>query len=288
MMRTLVHVLMAVAGVLLPSQAQPPQAPSIPDWVSVESNIHYDQYPETVLDILQSKRATGQKRPGVIVIHGGGWVEGDKEHMVATFCIPYLEQGFVVANVDYRLAKTALAPAAVTDVLKAAGWFRNNAKRYGVDTRRIVVTGDSAGGHLALMVGMAPKSAKLGPAAKVAAVVNWYGITDVVDQIEGPNMREYAVAWLPENTPDRERLARRVSPMTYVRKGLPPVLTIHGDTDPTVPYQQGIELTKALRDHGVDAEMISVPGGQHGNFGAGETAELNTKVLDFLKRHGVI
>lgn len=276
-----------MAAVLLSGQTQPPQPPPIPDWIAVESNIHYDRYPETVLDILQSKRVTGRKHPGVIVIHGGGWINGDKEQMVPTFCIPYLERGFVVANVEYRLAKAAPAPAAVTDVLNAAAWLRKNAKKYGVDRRRIVVTGSSAGGHLALMVGMTPKSARLGPSAKVAAVVNWYGIADVLDQIEGPNMREYAVAWIPESMPDREVLARRLSPMTYVRRGLPPVLTIQGDADPIVPYDQGVKLTRTLRDHGVDAEMISVPGGKHGNFGADKTAELEGRVFDFLKRRGI-
>ena len=98
----------------------------------------------------------------------------------------------------------------------AAEWFEKNAKKYNVDTKRIVVTGGSAGGHLSLMVGMTPKSANLGPPAKVAAVVNFYGITNVGDQLGGPNMRDYAVTWVPEQS-GRLELARRVSPMTYVR-----------------------------------------------------------------------
>src|SRR5260370_41710584 len=97
-----------------------------------------------------------------------------------------------------RLANVALAPAAVTDVLKAAQWFHKNAKKYHVDPKRIVVTGDSAGGHLALMVAMTPRSARLGPPTHVAAVVNFFGITDVADQLEGPSIQKYAVTWVPE------------------------------------------------------------------------------------------
>jgi acetyl esterase/lipase len=206
--------------------------------------------------------------------------------MVEQFCMPYLEKGFVVANVEYRLAGVATAPAAVSDVLEAARWFIRNAKRYNVDGKRIVVTGYSAGGHLALMVGMTPKSARLGKPVQVAAVVNNYGITDVADQLEGPNRREYAVTWVPEQ-PGRMDLARRVSPITYVRRGLPPILTLHGDADPTVPYEQGVKLTRALRRVGVDAELISVPGGGHG-FSKEEWSRLLPQVFEFLARRGIM
>jgi len=261
--------------------------PVIPDSVSVEGNISYSQYKETVLDILQPKAASKEKRPGVIVIHGGGWVSGTKEGHSESTCLRYVEKGFVCANVEYRLAKAAPAPAAVGDVLNAAHWFEDNAKKYNVDTRRIVVTGGSAGGHLSLMVGMTPKSAKLGPPAKIAAVVNFYGITDVGDQLGGPHLQDYAVTWLPEQS-GRLELASRVSPMTYVRKGLPPILTIHGDADQTVPYEHGVKLTKALRDAGDDAELVSVPQGEHGFPKAKEDEIYERNIWPFLKKHGIM
>src|SRR5579872_2154664 len=260
---------------------------AIPDSVSVEANIPYGQYKETVLDIMQPKAQSTAKRPGVIVIHGGGWTGGTKEGHSQETCLRYVEKGFVCADVEYRLAKVAPAPAAVTDVLDAAHWFESNAKKYKVDTRRIVVTGDSAGGHLSLMVGMTPKSAKLGPTAKVAAVVNFYGITDVADQLGGPHLREYAVTWVPEQS-GRLELAHRVSPMTYVRKGLPPILTIHGDADDNVPYEHGVNLTKALRDAGDDAELVSVPQGKHGFPKTTEDEIYEHDIWPFLKKHGVM
>ncbi|WP_031495991.1 alpha/beta hydrolase [Bryobacter aggregatus] len=261
-----------------------------PDWVSVESNISYSKHPETVLDVYQSKRAPAPqtKRAGVLVIHGGGWGGGTKENVFERLCLPYLQKGLVVVNVEYRLSRAALAPAAVEDALLAADWFRANAAKYGVDKNKIIVTGDSAGGHLALMVGMTPKQAKLGPPAKVAAVINFYGITDVQDQLEGQHMRQYAVTWLPATLPDRQELARRVSPITWVRKDLPPILTIHGDQDPTVPYAHGVDLTKALREAGADAELIPVAQGAHGNFGPEKDAEIYGLIFNFLEKRKLL
>jgi acetyl esterase/lipase len=260
--------------------------PVYPDTVQVELNIAYDKHKETVLDVVRPKSG-GVKRPGVLFIHGGGWVGGSKESVVKHFVMPYVEKGYVVANVEYRLAKVATAPAAVQDVLKAAEWFRRNAEKYGVDPKKIIASGGSAGGHLSLMVGVTPKSAGLGPQSGVAAVVNFYGITDVLDQLEGPNTRKYAVEWVPESTPAAERreMARRVSPQSYVRKGLPPILTIHGDTDPTVPYEHGVSITKMLRDEGNDAEMINVPGGLHGDFMRdGRVGKIWEQIFAFLAK----
>ncbi len=271
----------------LPLAAQTAPAPAayppLPAGVTKDT-VSYAQYQETQLDVF-TPTGGGDKRPGAIVIHGGGWVNGTKEARWENFVRRYLEKGFVVANVEYRLAKTATAPAAVEDVLKAAEWFVKNAKKYGADPKKIVVTGDSAGGHLALMVGMANKSAKLGNPVKVAAVVNFYGITDVADQLGGENLRPYAVTWVPDG-PGRLELAARVSPMNYVRKDLPAILTLHGDSDQTVPYDHGVRLTRALVDAGAKAEMISVPQGRHG-FPKEKLDQLYPQIFEFLKRQGI-
>ena len=271
--------------VALTLAAQPAPAPArLPAGVTVQENIPYDTHPQTVMDIY--KPAGKGPHPAMIVIHGGGWTGGAKASMVANWVVRYLEKGFVVANVEYRLAAVATAPAAVEDALKAANFFFDNAKKYGVDPKRVAVTGGSAGGHLALMVGMTPKSAKLGKPVKIRAVINFFGITDVDDQLHGPNMRKYAITWVPDG-PERTAIARRVSPMTYVRKDVPPVLTLHGDADATVPYQHGINITKALNEAGAKAEMISVPKGIHG-FPKETQDRLYPQIFDFLKKHGVM
>lgn len=250
----------------------------------IEANIRYDRYPETVLDILQPRAPSLADRPGVIAIHGGGWVQGDKEQMLEQ-CLPLVRRGMVVANIEYRLAGSAPAPAAVNDVLKAAQWFQDHAARYKVDRNRIIAMGTSAGGHLALMTAMAPASADLGPSIKIAAVIDFFGIADVVDQITGPNQQPYAAAWIPER-PDRVELARRLSPITYVRKRLPPILVLHGDADPTVPYEQSVTLVKALKNAGDDATLITVPGGKHG-FTSEEMNQLWPQIFQWLKKRKI-
>ncbi len=258
----------------------------VPDWVALEPNLHYDRYDQTVLDVLRPKAGSKTQRPGAIMFHGGGWVRSTKETMMANFCLPYLKEGFVVCNVEYRLAPVATAPAAVNDALKAARWFFDHAGQYNVDTNRIIVTGASAGGHLALMVGMTPESAQLGPAVKVAAIVNGYGITDVADVLEGPHRQSWAPQWLPEQE-GRAALAKRLSPLTYVRRGLPPVLTVQGANDRTVPTEQGARLTRALRDAGVDAEMITVPNAGHG-FSREQWPGVREQIFAFLKQRGIL
>jgi acetyl esterase/lipase len=251
----------------------------------IEANIRYAPHAETVLDILQARAPALKNRPAVVVIHGGGWVEGTKEDAVLRFCVPFLDRGMVVANVEYRLANVAPAPAAITDVFAAIAWLRSRAQEYKIDPNQILVTGYSAGGHLALMAAMAPESAGFGPSTKIAAVINFYGIADVADQLEGPNQRPYALAWIPEQ-PNRMDLARSVSPITYVRKGLPPILTIHGDADDVVPYAQSQRLTKELKAAGVDTELITIPGGKHG-FEPPEMDKAWPQLFKWLKRRKI-
>jgi acetyl esterase/lipase len=195
--------------------------------------------------------------------------------------------------VEYRLARVSLAPAAVEDCLCALRWVIHNAREYNVDTSRIVVTGNSAGGHLALTTGMIPPSAGLdrqcpGPEElKAAAIVNWYGITDVGDLLDGPNRKLYAVTWLG-SMENRKDVAARVSPLTYVRAGLPPVLSIQGDADPTVPYSHSVRLHAALEQAGVPNKLVTVPGGLHGNFKPEEYPRLYSEIRDFLAKYNLL
>ena len=246
---------------------------------------------ELKLDIFRRKDTT-TPQPTMISIHGGGWVAGTRDGLLFLI-MPWFEMGWNVVNVDYRTAQVARAPAAVEDCLCALRWVGAHAKNYGFDLNGLVINGDSAGGHLSLTTGMIPESAGLdrecpgGPPPKVAAIVNWYGITDVADLLDGPNRRGYAVAWLGSAT-NREEIARRVSPLTYVRPGLPPILTIHGDADPTVPYAQAARLQKALEKAGVPHQLITVPGGKHGNFTMDQYVTVFAEVRKFLARYDLL
>src|SRR5260221_4396922 len=131
-----------------------------------------------------------------------------------------MEVGGVVATVDSRLARIALAPAAVEDCLCALRFIAAQARTYNVDVNRIVLTGESAGGHLRLTTGMIPESAGLArecagttPIPRVAAMVNWFGITDVADVIDGPHAANLAVTWLG-SLPNKDEIAKRAWPLT--------------------------------------------------------------------------
>ncbi len=253
---------------------------------------------ENKLDLYLPVNPSGPT-PVLMMIHGGGWVQGTKEGQVLR-ALAYLEMGWAVVNVTYRLVQVSRAPAAVEDCLCALQWIARNAERYDFDTSRIVTSGNSAGGHLALTSGMIPPSTGLGrecvsgsfagppaiPSVEVAAIINWYGITDVADLVEGPNTKGYAVQWLG-GLQNQAEIASLVSPLTYVRRELPPVLTIHGDADPIVPYQHAVRLHAALDDAGVPNTLHTVPGGSHGGFNRAQTLKIYDTIQQFLGRHGL-
>ncbi|MGA8867252.1 MAG: alpha/beta hydrolase [Candidatus Sulfotelmatobacter sp.] len=242
------------------------------------------------LDVWQRKDAKVPV-PTLIYYHGGGWIFGDRTGATLLF-LPYLEMGWNVINVEYRMASVSPAPAAVEDCRCALRWAVRNAKQYNIDTDRIVLTGHSAGGHLSLITGMLPDGTGLDndcygdEKLKVAAIINWYGISDVADLIRGPNLKNYAVMWMGSQT-DQLAVAKRVSPLTYVRAGLPPILSIHGDADPVVPYEQSIRLHKALTAAGVPNELVTIKGGSHGQFNESELEDTYGKIHAFLRSHGL-
>ena len=276
-----------------PQQGGPqgPRVPvTVPDTVTLEANIPYDQYADTVLDVMYPKALSKEKRPGVVVFHGGGWVHSDKESTMNGLCLPYLEHGFVVCNIEYRQGNNwgrspANAPAAVVDCLNATKWFVDHADKYNFDTNRLVSTGASAGGHLCLMVGMVTPEAKLGPVVKVAAIVNCYGPTDLNELIA--HKSGTAAQWIPEQ-PGREELAKRLSPMTYVRKDLPPILIMQGEKDTSVPVTQNVNLNWALKMAGADSNMVLIPGAGHGPSAQYAWPDWNRQIFDFLRNKGII
>ena len=257
---------------------------------------------ELKLDVYWPWRDDKARLPVVLNFHGGGWVAGNRESR-ALSTLPYLQMGFAVVNVQYRLANVALAPAAVEDTLCALQWVGRNAERYRFDLDRVITTGDSAGGHLALATAMIPGDSPLasqcasteptwsGPyrnaAPKVKAVINWYGITDVADMLQGPNIRSYAVAWFG-SLPGRTALAKELSPLTHVRAGGPAVFTIHGDDDKLVPYAHGVRLKSALDKAGVKNVLHTVKGGGHGGFSPDEQVAIFSEVQAFLRQQGVL
>ncbi len=246
---------------------------------------------ESKLDIY-SRRGATTPQPTVVYFHGGFWAAGSKEGSLMSL-LPWMEMGWNVVNVEYRLARVAPAPAAVEDSLCALRFLAAQAKTYNIDIERLVVTGESAGGHLTLASAMIPESAGLDrqcagttPVPRVAAAVNWFGITDVADVIDGPHKANLAVTWVG-SLPNKDEVAERVSPLTYVRAGLPPILTIHGDQDQLVPYDHAVRLHAALTKAGVPNQLLTIPNGKHGNFTPEERSMIFATIREFLTAHGL-
>jgi len=294
--------LLATAGYAVLTAQLPPTA----EWATHAQN-RYQILPnvtyltangfEAKLDVYR-RRDVQTPQPTLVFYHGGGWIGGTKESSFMSV-MPWLEMGWNVVNVEYRMARVSLAPAAVEDAQCALRFVVSRAKDYNIDTAKIVLSGESAGGHLALTTGMIPASAGFtSPCAgggftgndasvpRVAAIVNWYGITDLNDMLAGPNARSYAVQWLGSQ-PNRDAVAKSVSPLNWVRADLPPVLTIQGDADPIVPYSHGVRLTDALRKAGAKVDLFTIPGGGHGNFKPDERTKAYEKIREFLRANGL-
>jgi acetyl esterase/lipase len=278
------------------------QSQSANEWTATVGNhyiVHLDQqygFQNNIalkLDVWEPKD-NEKPLPTVVYIHGGGWFFGDRTGAFPQL-LPYFARGWNVVNVEYRMSGQSLAPAAVEDSVCALRWVYRNAKQFHVDIDHIIVTGHSAGGHLALMLGVfdagsgldsgCPADAAWGDVPlKVAAVVNWYGVSDVNDLLAGKDRKTYAVSWLgdQQNVAD---VARRVSPLTYIRPGLPPIISIHGDSDDVVPYSQSVRLHQALTKAKVKNELVTIPGGKHGFFSDKDTLAAYGKVWSFLGAH---
>lgn len=268
---------------------------------AVEAETRYNFQPNTTyitengvelkLD-LYTRRDLTTPQPTLVFFHGGFWVAGSKDIQL-TALLPWLEKGWNVVNVGYRLGGVAPAPAAAVDAFCALRWIGANAAMYNIDTTRLVASGQSAGGHLALTLGLLNEAGldatcPAGETPRVAAVINWFGVTDVADVVSGPNFNEVPARWFAGMAEaDMLALAERLSPLRYVRNGLPPVLTIQGDADPVVPYQHGVALHEALAKTDTKNLLLTIPGGGHGRFTAAERANIYEVINVFLQQNGL-
>ena len=226
------------------------------------------------LDIYHAPR--GEKASPVIVwVHGGAWRAGNREGVSIRGLV---EMGYSVASVDYRLTPVAPFPANVHDIKAAIRFLRANADRYGIDPDRISIAGVSAGGHLAALVGLTNGSkaheGSIGEHLKVSsgvgAVVSFYGASNLLSILDqstehGLSVRVPALKLLLGGTPvEKPDVARLASPIYQLDEDDPPVLLIHGDQDPQMPFEQSKELQRACGKMGVSCELIPVQGGVHG------------------------
>lgn len=223
---------------------------------------------ELLLDLAKPKTGKGPF-PAIVAIHGGSWRRGNKASF-RPFIKAAAKKGYVAVTVSYRFAPKYKFPAQIEDVKCAVRWLRANAKKYNINPDKIGSFGASAGGHLALLLGLMDKSDGLegkgghaGYSSKVQAVVNFFGPTDYQGEINeyGKRILSDFLGGTREENPKAYKVA---APVTYVTKNDAPVQTHHGTADRIVPYDQALRLQKALKKSGVVNELHTVKNGRHG------------------------
>ena len=276
-----VLLLLSVAA-MVESAVTPPKKPILPpapEGVTIEQDVSYlgDERAEKLDLYLPAGRPAGVRSPAVVMIHGGGWVGGDKaEYRSFNLCTTLVKAGYVCVSINYILDEGKRWPTNIRDCKNAVRFLRANAEKYQVDTDHIGVIGGSAGGHLALMVGYTARVPYLEPASPypgvrddVQCVVDMYGITNLLtrcktDEHGNPTDRLVTGCGLMTKTREEDpRTWRLASPVNHISKISPPTLILHGLADTTVDYDQSKELDRELQKHGVEHELILIEGIGH-------------------------
>ena len=199
----------------------------------------------------------------VILVHGGGWSAGSKQaNFIQPLFGPLDESGLAWFSIDYRLAPKHPYPAAVRDVEESIRYIKAHAKEFRIDPKRLALMGESAGGHLVALV-----ATRATPETKVAAVVPFYGAFDL-EALLAPR-KEVSKGMtgflgITDMSEKSRAVLREASAATYVKKGLPPFLLIHGTKDEAVPYDQSVKFNAQLKAVGVKTEFYTVEDGIHG------------------------
>jgi acetyl esterase/lipase len=269
--------------------------------ITVLRDLRYREGPSKQwrLDLAMPKDLHGKPRPAVVVIHGGGWLEGDKssfasrEAGVPGNIVDFGDRGFVAVTINYRLSGEAPFPAALEDCKCAVRWLRAHARDYNVDPRHVGAYGNSAGGHLALLLGMVGKEAGLegdGPyqdeSSAVQAVVSDSGPIDLLYQYRHDRLRRVVGDFLggpPEGA--RAAVYRKASPAHRIAPGAPPLLLIYGGADNQVPAETADEFVVALGRAGLkDVSYYRLAEAGHCPYSLVRVRTLRPVVNDFFLR----
>jgi len=235
-----------------------------------------DGHPRQKLDLHLPPGKPDQPLPLVIYVHGGGWKAGDKRSAPIG---EFIDRGFAVASLNYRLSQHATFPAQIDDCQAAVRWLRDHAKQYQIDPDRFAAFGKSAGGHLVCLLGTlgdrgADEARSPAPtSSRVQAVCSWYGPTELLsmNQQSGPDSQ---IDHDDKNSPESRlvggplqqngELARSASPLEHVTADDASFLLMHGNRDRLVPWQQSEKLHQVLKSAGLRSRLLIIDGAGHG------------------------
>jgi acetyl esterase/lipase len=245
------------------------------------------------LDLHLPRAHTRLRAPLIVWVHGGAWRSGSKNEMPLE---ALLADGYAIASVDYRLSPTASFPAQVHDIKAAVRFLREHGATWNLPAAKIVVAGNSAGGHLAALTGVSNGHRELEgsvgesspQSSAVQGIISFYGasnLTTILDQStpHGLKVRIPALDLLLGAAPkDAPALARLASPVFLVDAHDPPLLLFHGDQDPQMPINQSHELCGAYEKVRAPVEFVVVHGAAHGGpqFYDGERMAMVRKFLE--------
>nr|WP_303652886.1 alpha/beta hydrolase [Paludisphaera mucosa] len=264
------------------------QEPTPPESIVFEKDVVYREVDGETLHVDFARPKAGEGPfPVVVFIHGGGWRAGDKRDF-RDGLFGVAQQGCAGVSVQYRFAPKHPFPAQLDDVKAAVRFVREHAKEWKLDPDRIAVMGGSAGAHLALLLATTadedPKDAKTSSAVKAA--VSLAGPTDLTRPY--PDASRAMVEDLLGQARKADRAAQdAASPLHHLNAGDAPVLLIHGTKDQLVPYDQATAFEEACKKVGVEAELFTIVGGDHGG-GGDRPEEWKTAVVKsvvFLRKH---
>jgi acetyl esterase/lipase len=222
------------------------------------------------LDVYEP-REPGSGRPVLLQIHGGGWVIGNKEEQGLPLMTHLSARGWVCVAPNYPLSPKATWPEHLIAIKQALAWIRRNIADHGGDPSYVVVTGGSAGGHLAAMVALTANDPQYQPGfedvdTSVRACVPFYGVYDLANLLETKaGEREYNHFLAPTLFKSRDRaIARAASPLSLVHADAPPFFVIHGRSDSLVNVAEARELVRRLRETSDSVVAYAeLPGAQH-------------------------
>jgi len=257
--------------------------------VVTRDDLDYGPLPDENLDLCYPTNAT-TPRPGVILLHGGGWAVGNKSTN-DSFCSLLASQGFVAITINYRLTPKYTWPAPLVDAQLAVRWLRAKAHSIHLNPKRLCAYGVSAGAHLSIFLGTlsaihAGDEAQLfaDESSEVSCVVDDFGPTDLTGLLSTPYQRSIVLPLMHNLTPqDDLALYRDASPLFDVTPRSAPMLIIQGTEDAIVPQSQSLALQQKLEQAHVPVKYISYKGG-HSFLGLGEQQKdaIQVQIVDFL------
>lgn len=232
--------------------------------ITMHRDIEYMRVGDTRLAMDAAVPQSGPPVPAVIVVHGGGWVRGDRALDVAPLLPPLADAGFAWFSISYRLMNNDMTQfgAAIDDVKAAIRFVKAHAAQYHVDPDRIALVGESAGGQLAAMAALTGA-----PDLRVRGVVALYAPTDLVTLAKTSNRVPDWVRQNLQGSPFEAMILaglKQFSPIEHVRKDMPPFLLIHGTADTLVPFEQSKEMCARIKAAGASCELYPVAGAGHG------------------------